>query len=380
MNSLVGATVVLVAVLSAPYATYLAVYVALSPTGSPAEKEGWEPSVSVVLPTYNEELIVEGKLEGICSWEYPEEKMEVVVVDSSDDKTPALVRDFFADRETPILKLIEEEERRGVARAVNKAMKRVKSDVVFRTDCDSELAPDALREAVANLADDDIGGVTGRQAEVLGDSDVEAEYRDLLARVQAVESRLDSTFICHGPCFAFRTDSFRPLAPDSLADDTEIGVGIRRGGERVVMDPEVKFFESGVSAFGERRIRKDRRAMGLVQLLFRNRDLLGRAGRYGRIVLPFNYWFMVLSPWLAVAIGFLMTLVAVTAIGLGAIIIPASALVFVWLGQRDILGPLQPLYSVVDAEVSLLIAQFRLTLGDVTGTWNVDRGSREKFE
>jgi cellulose synthase/poly-beta-1,6-N-acetylglucosamine synthase-like glycosyltransferase len=381
MQPLVGATLALLVVAAAPYVAFVALYAWRRPSGAlTAGAADYEPTVSVVLPTYNEERIVESKLDGLCDLDYPMEKVEVVVVDSSDDATPARVREFFADREQPSLRLIEEEERRGVASAVNDAIEAASGEVVFRTDCDSELATDALRVAVATLADNGVDAVTGRQAEILGDSEVEREYRDMLARVQALETDLDSTFIAHGPCFAFRTAAFEPIAADTIADDTAIAVGIRRAGRRVVMNPALRFAESGVSAFGARRTRKDRRALGLVQALVRNRDMLGGYGLYGRAVLSFNWWFMIVSPWLALLGSVLATAAAVSVAGPAGVALPLAGLAGFWLGQRDLLGPLQPLHAVADAQVSLLVGAVRLVGSDVTGIWEIDRDSREAFE
>jgi len=381
MRRLVEALAGLIALTGLPYLAYVGLYWLLGPEGSPAEKDyDAEPTVSIVLPTYNEEGIVEAKLEELVSLDYPMENVEVVVVDSSDDETPELVESFFADREAPELTMIEQGDRTGVASAVNEAMEVVSSEIVFRTDCDSKLASNVLKEAAANLADDSVRAVTGRQSNVLGESEVEQDYRDLTARNQILESHLDSTFICHGPCFAFERSAFRKIEPDSLADDSEIGVNVRRAGGRVVMDPEMKFEESGVSDFQERRSRKDRRAMGLIQLLTRNGDILGRSGWYGTIVLPFNWWFMIVSPWLSILVGVVATVTGVALLGPIGLIVPLFAAFFFWVGQRDGLGKAQPLYAIADSQVSLLIAQLRLAFGDVTGTWNVDRESRKVFE
>jgi cellulose synthase/poly-beta-1,6-N-acetylglucosamine synthase-like glycosyltransferase len=377
---LLAAAVGLLALTGLPYLLFLGLYVLLRPGGSPAEKRPAEPSVSVVIPTYNEARIVESKLEEVVSLDYPMEKVEVVVADASDDDTAAVVRDFFADRETPSLTLLHDDERRGVAAALNDAVDVAGGEVIFRTDADSRLAADALRVATANLADPDVGAVTGRQAEVLGDSAVEGDYRDMIALIQGVESRLDSTFICHGPCFAFRRELFAPLAPDTIADDTAIGIGIRRAGKRVVMDPALRFTESGVSSFGKRRTRKDRRAMGLLQLLVRHRDALGRYGLYGRAVLPFNWWFMVASPWLFALGVVLASLAALVVAGPLGFVVPGGFAAFVWLGQRDALGPLQAPYAVVDSQVSLFVAAVRLLVEEGDGTWTIDRESREAFE
>lgn len=385
MNALVLASVVLVAVTSAPYLAFLALYAVVRPVGSPADKrDGWEPTVSVVLPTYNEAEIIERKLADVCTVDYPLDKLEVVLADASDDGTPDVVRDWFAAREaagdpTPDYQIRHEDERRGVAPALNDAFRAASNEVILRTDADSELAPDVLREGVANLADPAVGAVTGRQSDVLGESQVEADYRDILSKLQGLESHLDSTFIFHGPCFAFAREDFVPVDPASLADDTEVALRIRRAGKRVVMDPALRFTESGVSDFRKRRQRKDRRAMGLVKLLVQHRDALGRYGRYGRVVLPFNWWFMLVSPWLVAVGTVVVSAAAVSVAGLAGVLVPAGVLAFGFLGQRDSLGPLQPLYAILDSWVSLLVAQVRLLRGEGDGVWEIDRESREAF-
>jgi len=55
----------LVSLTGLPYLIYLLLAKVWNPQGSPADKQAAEPSVSIVLPTYNEERIVENKLEDI---------------------------------------------------------------------------------------------------------------------------------------------------------------------------------------------------------------------------------------------------------------------------------------------------------------------------
>jgi hypothetical protein len=120
--------------------------------------------------------------------------------------------------------------------------------------------------------------------------------------------------------------------------------------------------------------------MGLIQLLVRNRDVLGGLGQYGRIVLPFNWWFMIVSPWLSVLTAVTATAAAVSLFGTAGMVVPLVLVTFFWLGQRDTLGPVQLLYAVADSQVSLLVAQLRLAFSDVTGTWDIDRESRKAFK
>lgn len=120
--------------------------------------------------------------------------------------------------------------------------------------------------------------------------------------------------------------------------------------------------------------------MGLLQLLVRNRDALGRYGAYGGLVLPFNWGFMITSPWLLAGAVVTTTLaLAVVAPPLG-LAVPLGLVGVFALGGREALGPLQPAYAVLDAQASLLVAAVRLATAEETGVWDLDRESRATFE
>ena len=380
MNPFVLVAGTLLAITAVPYVAFLGLYAWMRPSGSPAAKRPAEPSVSIVLPTYNESRIIEAKLDDLLALDYSMEKIELVVVDSSTDETRDLIRAYFADIDAPDLRLIEEDERRGLAPALNEAYEAAEREMVVKTDCDSKLPPDVLREAAANLADPEVGAVTGRNVEVLGGSEVESGYRGIQSYIQQLESHLDSTLIFHGPFSAFENDALLPIDPNSLADDTELALKIRRQGGRVIFDPAVQYKEASHSEFVKRRKQKDRRAMGLIRLLVQHRDALGRYGRYGKLVLPFNWWFMIVSPWLLAMTLVVGTVGSVVSLGVAGIALPLVVGLFTYLGQKDVLGPVQALYSLFDTQVSLLRASVELVVGDADGTWDVDAELREVFE
>ena len=380
MNVFAAAALGLLGVTAAPYLAFLGLYAWVRPEGSPAAKEPAEPTVSVVLPTYNEERIIQAKLDDLLELDYPMEKVELVVVDSSTDETRSLIREYFEDVDALDLVLIEEDERRGLAPALNEAYEAAQNEMVVKTDCDSKLPPNVLREAAANLADDEVDAVTGRNVEVLGGSEVESGYRGVQSHIQQLESHLDSTLIFHGPFSAFENDALLPIDPNSLADDTELALKIRRQGGRVVFDPAVQYMEASHSAFVKRRKQKDRRAMGLIRLLVQHRDALGKYGKYGQAVLPFNWWFMIASPWLLSGTLVVGTIGSVIAFGVAGLAFPLVVGLFTYLGQRDVLGPVQSLYSLFDTQVSLLRASVELLRGKGDGTWEVDAELREAFE
>lgn len=89
---------------------------------------------------------------------------------------------------------------------------------------------------------------------------------------------------------------------------------------------------------------------------------------------------MIISPWLLVltlAVGMIGSVMMVGATGLA---LPLALGVFTYFGQKDMLGPVQALYSLFDTQVSLLRASIELIFGDADGTWDVDAELREAFE
>jgi cellulose synthase/poly-beta-1,6-N-acetylglucosamine synthase-like glycosyltransferase len=380
MNPFVLAAGTLLVITAVPYLAFLGLYAWMRPSGSPVAKRPAEPTVSIVLPTYNESRIIEAKLDDLLTLDYPMEKIELVVVDSSTDETRDLIREYFADIDAPDLRLIKEDERRGLAPALNEAYEAAEREMVVKTDCDSKLPPNVLREAAANLANPEVDAVTGRNVEVLGGSKVESGYRGIQSHIQQLESHLDSTLIFHGPFSAFENDAIMPIDPNSIADDTELALKIRKNGKRVIFDPTVQYMEASHSAFDKRRTQKDRRAMGLIRLLIQHRDMLGGHGKYGRIVLPFNWWFMLVSPWLLVVVISMMTVTGLFVAGPFGLIVPISIILFILLGSGDQLGPIQPLYAVFDTQVSLVFATVKLLRGEGSAVWEIDEELRDAYK
>ncbi|HHI30540.1 glycosyl transferase family 2 [Methanosarcinales archaeon ex4572_44] len=361
-----------------PYLFYLLLSTRVDLGLSPAGKSlSHRLSVSIVIPTFNEESIVAGKLDNIFELDYPLELIEVIFVDSSTDSTRQIIGGY--QEKFSNIRVIEEGERRGLAVALNEGYAAARGDVVVKTDCDSLLDKGALSHAVANFADPSIGAVSGRQV-VLNESLVEEGYRSLQSRVQLLESYLDSTVIFHGPFSAFRKDLIVPIDADSLADDSELAVKIRRQGYRSIIDPSVRFFEASQSRFFKRRVQKDRRGTGLIRLLLRERDILFNSeyGRFGQIVFPMNYFMMIVSPILFIMIlvlGFYSLFALSFTLG---VLASAGLLAFIYLGQANKLGRLEALYSFVDSQISLVLGGLALfRRGD--GKWEVDRELREAY-
>ena len=99
----------------------------------------WKPQVTVLIAAYNEAEWIETKLRNTLELEYPEGKMEVVVVtDGSTDGTDKRARSFKGVR------VFHQDERKGKLAAVNRVMPLVRTPITVFTDANTLLNPEAL--------------------------------------------------------------------------------------------------------------------------------------------------------------------------------------------------------------------------------------------
>lgn len=260
----------------------------------------YKPTVSIFLPTYNEAEFIEKKLENLISQTY--QPIEILVYDCSTDATPALVEEY--KRKFPIINLIRQPVRMGMARTLNQAFKDARGDIFIKTDCDSlAISKDCIREIVANFADDRVGGATGI---CIADRGVERYFREFMTAIQIAETNIDSTIIAHASSvLAFRSSLLEPVDVFSMADDTEEFVKIRKKGYKTVVDNSVVSKEEVPDEFRKRRLQKDRRSQGIIRVLLQNTSMLfnSKYGMFGFLILPLEFFILVISPLFLIALG-----------------------------------------------------------------------------
>jgi peptidoglycan/xylan/chitin deacetylase (PgdA/CDA1 family)/spore germination protein YaaH len=118
-----------------------------------AADAGYRPSVSVVVPAFNEERVVGRTVASLLAQDY--EGLEIVVVDDgSTDRTRAvLVEAFQHDPRVRIFTQVNG----GKASALNLGLAQAKGDVVVAVDADTIFAPGAITAVIAPLADPRVG-------------------------------------------------------------------------------------------------------------------------------------------------------------------------------------------------------------------------------
>src|SRR5437867_1927816 len=101
------------------------------------------PSISVIIPVYNEESVIKRRITNILDSDYPKEKTQIIIVDSgSTDKTLEIINANCGDR----LEIIHETERNGKAHAINLALPRCTGEIVILTDGPTIYEKDTISE------------------------------------------------------------------------------------------------------------------------------------------------------------------------------------------------------------------------------------------
>src|SRR2546428_905064 len=288
--------------------------------GSPRHRfqraSGVVPTVSLIIPTYNEASIIHQKLENVLQLDYPREKFEVVVVDSaSNDETGNIVKKFAGDHRREVnLVLIEQPVRRGKSEAINEALRSVKSEIIILTDADVTFPPGSLRKLVENFEGSDIGAVSGVEVPLGGRSiltGIEADYRRIYTAIRLAEAETDTPFMCESELSAYRREILEPLRPGTVCDDVELTVCIRSKGFKGIYAPEVSFFETEAGDVRPKLQHKLRRGMNNQHALLQNSKVLFNRnfGKYGTLVFPFEFFVHIVSPvLLTISLFFLLVL------------------------------------------------------------------------
>lgn len=227
----------------------------------------YTPSVTILVAAHQEARVIRAKLENFLEIDYPHSLLRMLIVsDGSTDGTDEIIENFTCERVT----LLRQEPRQGKAAALNLGLDAISSDVVVLTDANVMFESSAVRELVKNLADGNVGVVTGDVIlldEKLGYAASEGAYYKYERFIQANESRLWSVVGVDGALYAAKRELIVAPPVEAILDDFVLSMTIACNGHRIVYEPAARAYEDAPPAMDDEFRRKTRTSAGAFQAL-----------------------------------------------------------------------------------------------------------------
>jgi cellulose synthase/poly-beta-1,6-N-acetylglucosamine synthase-like glycosyltransferase len=206
--------------------------------------DGYEPTVTVVIPLFNEGEGIYHTIKSLLEQDYPREKLNVIVVDdcSTDDSYTWAKR---AESEMPArVRAIRNPYNMGKRRGINNAVRHATSEIIVSVDSDVIVERSAVKKLIARFVRPSIAAVGGRVC-------VSNPHENWLTRMQTIKyffgyeylknlERYFSSVMCLSGCLtAYRRHVLIELEP-ILENRNVLGVAIKYGEDRFLTRQVVK--------------------------------------------------------------------------------------------------------------------------------------------
>jgi cellulose synthase/poly-beta-1,6-N-acetylglucosamine synthase-like glycosyltransferase len=182
---------------------------------------GIYPSVSIIVPCWNEESTINRTVNSLLALDYPKDKLKIMIVDDgSTDSTWAVIQKFQNHSQIEVYK----KENGGKHTALNFGLTKLTTDLVGCLDADSFVHKDALKQIIPYFQNSEIMAVAP--------SIKLWEPRGVLQLLQKVEYAfgiftrkmfhyMQAVYITPGPFSIFRKEVFEKLGGYQHAHNTE---------------------------------------------------------------------------------------------------------------------------------------------------------------
>ncbi len=282
--------------------------------------ENYRPKVSVIIPSYNEEVGIINTIKSVAESEY--KNMEIVVVnDGSTDKTDELVKKFkskFKKEEKEIKLKYFYKKNEGKGKALNYGIKHSSGEIIITIDADCAITPTTIKNFIKPFADPNVSAAVGNVK--IGNTHTTVgvvQFLEFLNSFYAknAESVLGTIYIIGGAAAAFRKEVFDKVglySDTNITEDIDISVRICDAGMKIVyVDDAIVYTEgaSDVSGLAKQRLRWK---IGWFQTMYLHKYLIFSTKKEHNKILtwamiPLVYFSnlqLMLEPWFVVFLYF----------------------------------------------------------------------------
>jgi cellulose synthase/poly-beta-1,6-N-acetylglucosamine synthase-like glycosyltransferase len=207
-------------------------------------RDDYEPTVTVVIPMFNEGEAIKETLASLLASDYPKNKLKIYCVDDcSTDNSYEIAREV-ARGSGGVLQVLRNRVNLGKRRSINSAVRKTDAEIIVSVDSDVVVDKDAIKQLTRRFVDDRIAAVGGWV-------DVRNKSDNWLTRMQTIKYWYGYFFLknlewgfrrvmCLSGCLtAYRRKVLVELEP-ILEDRQVLGVPIKYGEDRFLTRQIIK--------------------------------------------------------------------------------------------------------------------------------------------
>ncbi len=264
-------------------------------------KEG-KPKITVILPAFNEEDTIKASIHSLLSMDYPQERLEIILVnDGSTDRTGEVMEEY---RDVENITVVNNKVNQGKARCLNKGLELSRSRYIACMDSDSRIKPDAIEKSLGFFRDPDVGAVTIRidvhEPRTLLEKIIGVEYAIGLSLTLKALSYINSIHVTPGPFSIYRSDVLREMGgfdEESITEDLEIAYRLQEHGYRIENCLSTRVYTTVPRDLKSLYNQRIRWYSGALQTVYKYKKLMFNRenGCFGMFFLPFNYGVILLG-------------------------------------------------------------------------------------
>jgi cellulose synthase/poly-beta-1,6-N-acetylglucosamine synthase-like glycosyltransferase len=222
------------------------------------------PSITAIIPCYNEEKIIEEKIKNLLQLDYPKDKLQIIIASESTDRTNQIVSKY----QEAGLELYQTKKRFGKSALIFNAFHLAKGEIILFSDANAMLDSLALKKIARNFYDSKVGAVVGllcinnsSHSHISKAEDLYKKYETIL---RTSNSALGHVLNSDGAIFAIRRNLYHPITPEK-GDDFELIIRILISKHYSVFEPQALAFEAASVTARQETNRKIRMVSWLIK-------------------------------------------------------------------------------------------------------------------
>ncbi|AZV77142.1 glycosyltransferase [Parasedimentitalea marina] len=261
-----------------------------------------QPKVSVIIPAFNEEKVIEQCINSVLRSDYP--NFEVIIVD--DGSTDNTLNKVLKFKHKPNVRLVMQPNQ-GKWAALNRAILGLDTDIAVCIDADTQICRNSITRLVGHFSNPKVGAVAGKI--------IVGNRHKLLTRLQSLEYSISQNMdrkaydlfngmlVVPGALGAWRVQALRDgglFRKDTMTEDSDLTISVNRAGYRIIYDEYARAYTEAPERVHQLLTQRLRWSLGMLQSAWKHKNSVLERRSIGLVSIPdmfiFGYIFPILAP------------------------------------------------------------------------------------